>query len=201
MSYLEEFQVILQGEKLASFLRLWEEYCMADEVDGEELKKILSNVKKSPIAATFGQFIETVLPLWKKLQGQPIADDILRLILDLQIINTPLMADLAIDFLKRSYGNDSFFNQKLRIVGLLTRQNFQGAISNYELLTHMKKGSFVFHTGGWGVGEVIDVSLLREHVLLEFEGTAAVKDLSLTTPSKSDPPPLRPLFSSQIWRS
>lgn len=178
MSYLDEFQMLLQQEKLASFLRLWEEYCMADDVDGEELKKILSLIKNSNLSSTFGQFAETALPLWKKLQGQKIADDILRAILDLQTVNSPLLADLAIDFLKRNYGHESTYNQKLRIVGLLTRERFQGAISNYELLTHMDKGKFVFHTGGWGVGEVMEISLLREHVLLEFEGTGAIKDLS-----------------------
>jgi transcription elongation factor GreA-like protein/transcription elongation GreA/GreB family factor len=178
MSYLDEFQLLLQEEKLANFLRLWEEYCMAEDVDGEELKKILTLIKNSSLAPTFGQFIETALPLWKKMQGQPVADDVLRLILDLQTINSPLLADLATDFLRKKYGKQPNFTQKLRIVGLLTRQKFQGAIANYELLTHMDKGKFVFHTGGWGVGEVIDISLLREHVLLEFEGTAAIKDLS-----------------------
>jgi len=185
MSYLEEFQVLLQEEKLANFLRLWEEYCMAEEVDGEELKKTLSLIKESNLATTFGQFIETALPLWKKLQGQEVADDILCLILDLQTANSPLFADLATDFLKKNYGKQNSFNQKLRIVGLLTRQNFQGAISNFELLNHMDKGKFVFHTGGWGVGEVIDISLLREHVLLEFEGTAAIKDLSFENAFKN----------------
>ena len=33
----------------------------------------------------------------------------------------------------------------------------------------MKKGNFVFHTGGWGTGEIIDVSLVREELTLEFE--------------------------------
>lgn len=185
MSYLEEFQVLLQQEKFAGFLRLWEEYCMTEDVDGEELKRILTLIKESNLAATFGQFIETALPLWKLLQGQKAADDVLRLVLDLQTVNAPFLADLATDFLKKAYGTQPNFNQKLRIVGLLTRQNFQGAISNYELLTHMDKGKFVFHTGGWGVGEVIDISILREHVLLEFEGTAAIKDLSFDNAFKN----------------
>lgn len=185
MSYLDEFQLLLQGDKLAHFLRLWEEYSMADEVDGEELTKVLKLIKNSTLAPTFGQFAETILPLWKKLEGQKIGDSVLRLILDLQTTNSPLLADISIDFLKKRYGTQPAFNQKLRIVGLLTRHSFQGAISNYELLTHMDKGQFVFHTGGWGVGEVMDISLLREHVLLEFEGTAAVKDLSFDNAFKN----------------
>lgn len=178
MSYLNEFQLLIEGEKLANFLRLWEEYCMADQVDGEELKEILQLIKESPISSTFGQFAETVLPLWQRLTEQKIADVILRLALDLQTTNSPLLADLAIDNLKKRFGNQPHFNEKLRIVGLLTRHSFRGAISNFELLTHMEKGKFVFHTGGWGVGEVMEISLLREHVLLEFEGITAVKDLS-----------------------
>jgi transcription elongation factor GreA-like protein/transcription elongation GreA/GreB family factor len=178
MSYLDEFQLALQEEKLANFLRLWEEYCMADEIEGEELVHVLRLIKTSNLASTFGQFAETVLPLWKQLEGEKIGDDVLRLILDLQTTNSPLLADLAIDFLKKRYGNHPSFNQKARLVGLLARSAFQGAISNFELLSHMDKGKFVFHTGGWGVGEVMDISLVREHVLLEFEGTAALKDLS-----------------------
>lgn len=178
MSYLEEFKLLLQEEKLADFLRLWEEYCMADTVDAIELKQILGDIKESTLAPTFGKFAETTLPLWKRLEGQEMAGDILKLILDLQTTNSPLLADLATDYLKTLYGEQKNFGQKLRMVGLLTRQDFQGAISNFELLSHMTKGSFVFHSGGWGVGEVMDISLLREHVRLEFEGTAALKELS-----------------------
>jgi transcription elongation factor GreA-like protein/transcription elongation GreA/GreB family factor len=194
MSYLDEFRLLLQGEKLTHFLRLWEEYCMADEVDGAELTEILKLIKNSPLAPTLGQFAETVLPLWKKLEGQKVGDDVLRLILDLQTTNSSLFADIATEFLKVRYGTQSNFNQKLRIVGLLARNNFQGAIANYELLSHMNKGNFVFHTGGWGVGEVMEMSLLREHVLLEFEGTAAVKDLSFENAFKN----LIPLPSSHF---
>ena len=194
MSYLDEFQLLLQGEKLAQFLRLWEEYSMAEEVDGPELAQVLKLIINSSFAPTFGQFAETILPLWKKLEGQRAGDEILRLILDLQTENSSLLGDIAVDFLKKRYGTQKTFNQKIRIVGLLARNSFQGAISNYELLTHMDKGKFVFHTGGWGVGEVMEISLLREHVLLEFEGTAAVKDLSFDNAFKN----LVPLPSTHL---
>lgn len=185
MSYLEEFQLLIEEGKLADFLRLWEEYCMADQVDGKELVEVLQLIKNSSFSQTFGQFAETALPLWQKVQDQTLAGDVLRLILDLQTTNSPLLADLATDFLKRHYGGHKHFNEKLRIVGLLTRRAFQGAISNYELLTHMDKRKFVFHTGGWGVGEVMDISLLREHVVLEFEGITALKDLSFENAFKN----------------
>lgn len=178
MSYLEEFTLLIEDAKLTNFLRLWEEYCLADQVDAKELNQILNMVKHSTLAKTFGQFAESALPMWQKINDPTESGETLRLVLDLQTTNSPLLADLSTDFLKRHYGGHKHFNEKLRIVGLLTRRSFQGAISNYELLTHMDKGKFVFHLGGWGVGEVMDISLLREHVVLEFEGITALKDLS-----------------------
>lgn len=185
MSYLEEFRLLIEQDKLAPFLRLWEEYCMADQVDTKELKKILLLIKNSNIAKTFGQISETIIPLWKKIDNQEEADTIFTLIIDLQTKNSPFFADLAVDLLTRRFGNQKNFNEKMRIVGLRARELFQGAISNFILLNHMEKGSFVFHHGGWGVGEVMDVSLLREHVLLEFEGNAALKDLSFENAFKN----------------
>ncbi|MCC5832169.1 MAG: GreA/GreB family elongation factor [Chlamydiales bacterium] len=185
MSYLEEFTLLIEDAKLANFLRLWEEYCMADHTDADELNHILRVIKNSTLSQTFGQFAETVLTLWQKIEDPVKSGETLRLVLDLQTTNSPLLADLATDFLKRRYGEDKHFNEKLRIVGLLTRRSFQGAISNYELLTHMDIGKFVFHSGGWGVGEVMDISILREHVVLEFEGITALKDLSFDNAFKN----------------
>ncbi len=184
MGYLDEFELLIDDGMLAEFMRLWEEYCLSDHVDGEELVKILEHVKGSAVATLFGPFAESVLHIWNKIEDPKIAGDVLRLALDLQTTDSPLVADLATQFLQKSYGSDPHFNQKLRIVGLLARRSFQGAISNFELLTHMDKGKFVFHTGGWGVGEVMDISLLREHVVLEFEGIATLKDLSFTNAFK-----------------
>ncbi|MCH9610235.1 MAG: Transcription elongation factor GreA [Chlamydiales bacterium] len=185
MSYLKEFEKLVEDEALSPFLKIWEEYCMADEVDGPELVAVLELVKGSLLARPFGQLIETVLPMWKKVEDEEVKNEVLRLILDLQIENKPLFADLALDYLKRKYSEQSNYSDKLRLVGLRSRRNFQGAITNFELLTHMDKGKFVFHTGGWGVGEVMDISLLQEHVLIEFEGIAAPKDLSFENAFKN----------------
>lgn len=185
MSYLEEFTLLIDEAKLANFLRLWEEYCMADQVMPEELNTILKQIKHSPLAPTFGQFADTVLPLWQKIEDPTQSAETLRLILDLQTKNTPLLADLATDFLTKNYGAHKNFGEKMRLVGLRSKHEFQGAIANYELLSHMDKGKFVFHTGGWGVGEVMDISLLREHVVLEFEGITALKDLSFDNAFKN----------------
>ncbi|MCP5470325.1 MAG: GreA/GreB family elongation factor [Chlamydiales bacterium] len=178
MTYLLEFEKLLEDEKLSPILKLWEEYCMSDDVDGEEVVKILRLIKVSSAATPFGQLAETILPMWQKINNQDVKDDVLRLIIDIQSTNTPLFADLALDFLKNKYQDQKTYPEKLRLVGLRSKRSFQGAITNFELLTHMSPGQFVYHTGGWGVGEVMEISLLQEHVLLEFEGISAPKDLS-----------------------
>lgn len=185
MSYLKDFEKLLEDEKLSPTLKLWEEYCMSDDVDGEELVEVLNLIKQSSAAIPFGQLAETILPMWQKIDNEEHKDNTLRLIIDIQSTNTPLFADLALDFLKNRYGGQEDFLEKIRLVGLRSRQNFQGAITNFELLTHMTPGSFVYHTGGWGVGEVMEISLLQEHVLLEFEGIAALKDLSFENAFKN----------------
>lgn len=185
MSYLEDFELAIQEEDFAHFLRLWEEYCLGDEVHGDELLKILKLTKNSKFGSPIGEIIETALPLWEKINDEKTAGEVLRLIIDLETTNTPQMADLSFNHLKKKYGSEENFNEKMRIVGLRSKTDFQGAITNYELLTHMKKGKFVFHTGGWGVGEIMDISFLREHVILEFEGIAALKDISFDNAFKN----------------
>ncbi|MCB1180738.1 MAG: GreA/GreB family elongation factor [Chlamydiia bacterium] len=185
MSYLEEFELLLANQQFSNFVRLWEEYCLSDQVDGEELKHILIKIKNSPLAIPFGQITETVIPLMQKVKDKIDADKILTLILDLQTTNSAYLADYALEYLRAKYSNHKDFSEMSRLVGLRSRHTFQGAISNFELLAHMKKGSFVFHTGGWGVGEVIETSLLREHAILEFEGITALKDLSFENAFKN----------------
>lgn len=179
MSYLAKFYTLLEDENFSPILSLWEEYSMGGEqVDGEELFELLTMIKESHYSNAFGHFVETALPLWEKIDNEVIADNVLRLIIDLQTTNTPPLADLATHFLATHYKDEPDFSEKMRIIGLRSRRSFQRAITNYELLSHMQKDRFVFHTGGWGVGEVMDISLLQEHVIIEFEGTGAKKDLS-----------------------
>ena len=45
------------------------------------------------------------------------------------------------------------------------------------MLTHINEGNFVYHTGGWGTGEIIEFSLVREQLVLEFEHVIGRKDL------------------------
>jgi transcription elongation factor GreA-like protein/transcription elongation GreA/GreB family factor len=197
MSYLEQFELLIEDEKFSSFLQLWEEYCQADEADGEELYQLLKLIKNSPFAAPFGKITETALSLWEKIQNKEDKHKVLRLILDLQTTNTPLLAELALRTVEQRFSSHKDYCEMLRITGLRGRHSFQKAISSMELLDHMKKGAFVFHTGGWGVGEVMDFSLLQEHVVLEFEGIQALKDITFENAFKNLEPLPRNHFLAQ----
>ncbi|MBF8262470.1 MAG: greA [Parachlamydiales bacterium] len=169
MSYLKDFRERIANNDYTSFLKLWEEYCYGDQPDGEELILILQAVKNSEMAKSFGLQVERVLTFWREIKDPKLSHDSLLLVFDLETTNSEELADLATLHLKDCYPNDPLFLDKMRLIGLRNREKFQGCIRNFELLTHMKKGNFVFHTAGWGTGEIIDVSLVREELSLEFE--------------------------------
>ncbi|MBS0624651.1 MAG: GreA/GreB family elongation factor [Verrucomicrobia bacterium] len=169
MAYLKDFRERIQNNDYPGFLKIWEEYCYGDQPDGEEIVAVLESVKASDLAKPFGLHVERILPLWRELKDLKHAHNALRLIFDLQTTNSEELADLATEYLKNRHQDDPLLLEKFRLIGLRNRERFQSAIRNYELLTHMKKGNFVFHTAGWGTGEIIDVSLVREELTLEFE--------------------------------
>lgn len=185
MGYLEEFQVQINNRNFSKFLQLWEEYCTCDIVDVEELEYLLKLIKNSDFAKPFGKVIETALPLWEKIQDSEGSYKIIKHLIDLQTTNSPLLAEIAFNQLKQRYENDSHFNERLKLVGLRTKENFQHALSNYDLLAHMAKGKFVFHTGGWGTGEIIEISPLREQITIEFENVAGRKHLTYANAFKT----------------
>ncbi len=178
MSYLQDFKNHLENKDLSGFTQLWEEYCTSDQVDVEELLQILEDLKNSKLSKTFGPYIETALPLWQSIEDKEQAYHVLRLIMDIQNSNSDRLADVAYSILQERYGDHTYFNEKIRLVGLRSRENFQGAITNFELLNHMDKGKFVFHDGGWGVGEIIDISLVREELVIEFDYVQGKKYMS-----------------------
>ena len=175
MGYLEDFQSQINNRDFSKFWQLWEEYCTNDVVDCEEFSQILNSLKNSEFAKTFGQYIETALPLWECIKDKNDSYRILQLIVDLQTTNSPKLADLAFQALHERYSNQPQFNERMRMVGLRTRDNFQGAIANYNLLDHMAKGKYVYHTGGWGAGLIVDISSVREQLTVEFEHLAGRK--------------------------
>jgi transcription elongation factor GreA len=169
MTYVEEFRSRLAARDYNKVLVLWQEYCENDELDVNELVSILQGVKKSDMAHAFGQYVEAIVPLIMTVPDDKLRVEALRHVYDLETSNSQALYDLAHETLKSLFGKDPQFQQKLRLVGLRTRENFQGALSNFFLLNHISKGCFVFNDVGWGVGEVVDFSFLREQLTVEFE--------------------------------
>nr|WP_284347506.1 GreA/GreB family elongation factor [Chlamydia psittaci] len=178
-------QVLIDEEQPSSFFNLWEEYCFNDVVRGAELVQILEKVKHSSLAPLFGKISDSVLPLWERIPEGKEKDQVLRLVLDIQNTNAKPFYDAAIDYVNRKYHGRENFNEALRVVGLRDGREFQYSLSRFDFLMHLNEGNFVFHSGGWGVGEVMSVSFLQQKVLIEFEGVMMAKDISFETAFKS----------------
>lgn len=185
MGYLEDLRIQLNNRDFSKFWQLWEEYCTSDTVDIEEFIQILKSIKSSDLAKQFGQYIDTALPLWETVSDPEGSYEILKHLFDLQTTNSPKLADLALETLQKKYGTDAQFNDRLRLIGLRNKDNFQGALSNYDLLAHMKNGNFVFHSGGWGTGEIVDTSPVREQVGVEFENISGRKYFTFSNAFKN----------------
>lgn len=184
MGYLKEFLTQINNRDFHKFLVLWEEYSSSDSVETEEFSQLLKAIKASEMARHFGQIVETALPLWKTIQDRQESYEILRLLVDLQTTNSPALAELIMDTLQATHGDDPKYNERLRLAGLRNKDNLQGAISKYDLIAHMAKNNIVFHTGGWGTGEIVEVSFVREHLVIEFENVSGRKDLSFANAFK-----------------
>jgi len=185
MSYLQDFVNYVDESNIEGLKRLWEEYCTCDEINPEELIKILKYVKASTLEEEFGKHVEWILPLWNGVREEKSAYEIIKLVFDLETSNSLELAALAYGILKKYYGTQNYFNEKIRLVGLRQKTNFRGALRSYELLTHLNKGSFVYHIGGWGVGEIMDLSLVREQLIIEFENVTGLKDVSFENAFKN----------------
>ena len=177
-AYLKDLRERIKNNDYPGFLKIWEEYCYGDIPDGEEMVAILESVKATDLATSFGLHVERIIPLWRELKDPAHARAVLRLVFDLQTTNSEQLAELGIEYLNSQYPEDPLFQEKLRLIGLRNRERFQGAIRNFELLTHFKKGNFVFHSAGWGTGEITDVSLVREEVTIECECAIGPQHLS-----------------------
>ncbi|WP_213358199.1 GreA/GreB family elongation factor [Chlamydiifrater phoenicopteri] len=185
MDYLEKLQYFIDSDQPNEFVSLWEEFCFNDVVRGDELVGILKSIKGSSVAPIFGRIAETVLPLWEKLPKGKEKDEVFRLAVDLQTTNSKTFFELAVKFLSDRYSDYDHFSDALRFVGLREKGDFQYAISRFELIQHLRVGNFVFHSGGWGVGEVMESSFLQKKVCIEFEGVMSAKDVSFDSAIKN----------------
>ncbi|MCI0381868.1 MAG: GreA/GreB family elongation factor [Chlamydiae bacterium] len=179
MGYFEDFNAVLIQQDPPSLVKLWEEYTRCEEIDAKDLKLILQAIKTSPHSDYIGRHVERILPLWEKLQDSPEKEEALKFIIDLQMTGSDLLRQLAYRFLESKFKDSPHHNEKMRLVGLRGKhEEFKGAISNYELLSHLKSKKFVFHTSGWGVGEIIEISYIREQASFEFDYVPGKKDIS-----------------------
>jgi transcription elongation factor GreA-like protein/transcription elongation GreA/GreB family factor len=186
MGYIKEIQTQITKRDFSKFLMLWEEYCSDENVDPNEYIQILELIKDSDFSAPFGKFVELGLPLWEAIQDNDTASDkVIRLIMDIQTTNSPALSAVAMEFIEKKFSSDPVYNERLRLIGLRPQSDFQRAISNYILLAHMAVGKCVFHTGGWGTGEIVEISRLREQMALEFEYLAGRKHLTFQNAFKT----------------
>lgn len=195
MGYLEDFKTQINNRDFSKFMQLWEEYCTSDSVEVEEFVQLLTSIKGSDFSKVFGPYIETALPLWKTFQDENESYLVLKHLIDLQTTNSPLLADLSLEAVTKRYGKQLEFNERLRLTGLRSRDNFQGALSHYDLLAHTQKGNFVFHVGGWGTGEIVEVSPVREQMAVEFENVSGRKHITFSNAFKT----LVPLASNHFF--
>lgn len=185
MEYHKQFQTHINHNDLPQVVNLWQEYCLSEEIDPDEFIEILESIKAAPLADNFGVYADQGLILWEQMEPGTKKDTVFKLIFDIQTTNSAPLANLAISYLHEKYKNDPLFDQKLKLVGLREKTSFKNAISNFEILTHMKVGNFFLHTGGWGIGEVLEVSMLREQISLEFDYIGGHKELSFANAFKT----------------
>ena len=194
MGYLEDFQAQINNRDFSKFMQLWEEYCTSDRVESAEFIELLRSIKFSDFSKLFGRLVETALPLWKTFEDKNESYEVLKHLIDLQTTNSPTLADLSLEVIKEKHGNHPQLNERLRLIGLRSRDNFQGALSNYDLLDHIDTGKFVFHSGGWGAGEIMEISPVREQLVVEFENVAGRKHVTFSNAFKM----LTPLMNNHF---
>jgi transcription elongation factor GreA len=197
MSYLEDIQKQINYRDFNKFLILWEEYASADQADVQEFISILQSLKNSDFSKQFGQMIQTAIPLWKTIEDKEHSYLVLKELIDLQSTNDLSFAEIATEALQHKFQGEKHFQDFLRLSGLKNKIDFQGALSHFELLTHLKKGNFVYHSAGWGTGEIMDVSLLRETASIEFENVAGLKHITFANAFKTLTPLAKNHFLAQ----
>jgi transcription elongation factor GreA-like protein/transcription elongation GreA/GreB family factor len=179
MEYFKQFEKLIAQNDLPSNVKLWQEYCLCDEIEADELIAILEVIKESTLASSMGCYVDEILALWSHIKDEKKKDRAICLIFDLQTTNTNELSNLALEYLTDKYSkNTENFEQKMRLIGLRDKRTFSGAISHFNILNHMIMGNFFIHTGGWGVGEVLEISMLREQMVMEFDYVAGFKELS-----------------------
>ncbi len=178
MGYLKDFQAEIANRDFSKFMTLWEEYCTSDNVPAEELLDLIKLVRESDFNKQMGAYIETLIPLWRTIDNSDKSYAVLKGIIDVQTTQTQELYDLALTKATEKHGKHPKFNDLIKIAALKTKDNFTGSLSALDVLAHLEVGQFLYHAGGWGIGEIMELSHLREQVVLEFENLSGRKSLS-----------------------
>ncbi len=195
MTYLEEFATRIAVRDYSKVMELWQEYCGSDIADSCEIREILNLIKGSDIQLHFGSKITEILELVQSIDDEEQKLGCLATIFDIQTTQSEELWNLAHQIVEQHFSKVQHLQEKLRLVGLRTKDNFQGAITNLILLNHIKNGAFVFHTPGWGVGEIINCSFIREQITVEFENLGGIsRDITFKNAYKS----LKPLTDAHF---
>lgn len=188
MGYLKEFQKEITNRDFAKFMVLWEEYCTSDSAPASEMIELLQLVKSSDYAKAMGGVMEMLIPIINTLPTPEERYSVLRPLFDIQTTNSPALAEIALTNVERLYSKHPHYNEILRLTSLRNKENVQGALSAVDLLAHLKVGNFVFHQGGWGAGEIMELSFLRETAVFEFEHSPGQKSMTITNAMRSMSP-------------
>jgi len=184
MGYIKEFSNRLAERNFPRFLELWEEYLTVDTTDPDELIEILGNIKQSELAQQIGGVVESLLPMWETVQDPKKSYEILKLIYDIETSDSDKLRELATKVVTELHENSPHYKEGLKLVGL-KGGTFQGVLRKFDLLAHLAKGKFVFHTAGWGTGEILDISFVREQLTIDFELVNGKKELSFANAFKT----------------
>ena len=112
MEYFKQFDSLIAKNNLPATVQLWQEYCLCDEVDPDELISILSSIKNSRLIDSMGCYVDEILSLWNPIKDDKKKDAAISLIFDIQTTNSKELSQLApsIPILKNPF---AFDKQKL----------------------------------------------------------------------------------------
>lgn len=177
MEYFEYFKKKIAEEEYSSVLAKWPE-CLESRPSPDELEAILKLIRDNRTLASVFQDKEerTLINIWDSFdKEQQQTHRILSLIIDLICPNKnskPLSEDFVKflrNYLGKKYKDHPHFEENLTLVGLgPLGKDTSRAIAKFDLLVHLKKGSYLLHAG-WGVGQVLEVSYPQQGIRCEFE--------------------------------
>jgi transcription elongation GreA/GreB family factor len=180
MVFLEKFEFLTADRDYKEIARLFDEYTKGELKEPGEFLAILKLFKDHGLKSEVGGWIEKGLRFWRFLQSDEQKYAALKIISDLQTTNSPELLEECRARVSLKYADHPNYAKFFNIAGLREGLRFESALACFELLVSVEPGAFVYHTGGWGVGEVMEVSIVREEAQIEFENLMEPKPLSFT---------------------